>query len=174
MEFTIRPVYLGDAKGINDLRRMPGVFENILGIPSERIIRTEDYISNMDNNTHQFVAVITDETGSEKVIGTAGLNVFANNRLRHSASIGIMVHREYQGNGVGRKLIEALLDIADNWLMLVRVELSVFIDNLKAIELYKKLGFEIEGTKRKAAIRNGEYIDEYIMARISSIVTFNH
>ena len=169
MVFTIRPVCLGDAKGINELRHMPGVFENILGIPSERIKRTEDYILNMDNNTHQFVAIMTDESGSEKVIGTAGLSVFANNRLRHSASIGIVVHRDYQGNGVGRRLMEALLDIADNWLMLVRVELSVFIDNQKAIGLYKKLGFEIEGTKRKAGIRGGLYVDEYIMARIRNI-----
>lgn len=169
MEFVIRPVCLSDAKGINDLRQMPGVFENILGIPSERIRKTEDYIVNMDNNTHQFVAIIADELGSEKIIGSAGLSVFANNRLRHSAGIGIMVHRDYQGNGVGRKLMETLLDVSDNWLMLVRVELSVFIDNQKAIELYKKLGFEIEGTKRKAAIRNGEYIDEYIMARIRNI-----
>lgn len=169
MVFTIRPVCLGDAKGINELRHMPGVFENILGIPSERIKRTEDYILNMDNNTHQFVAIMTDESGSEKVIGTAGLSVFANNRLRHSASIGIVVHRDYQGNGVGRRLMEALLDIADNWLMLVRAELSVFIDNQKAIGLYKKLGFEIEGTKRKAGIRGGLYVDEYIMARIRNI-----
>lgn len=169
MVFTIRPVCLGDAKGINELRHMPGVFENILGIPSERIKRTEDYILNMDNNTHQFVVIMTDESGSEKVIGTAGLSVFANNRLRHSASIGIVVHRDYQGNGVGRRLMEALLDIADNWLMLVRVELSVFIDNQKAIGLYKKLGFEIEGTKRKAGIRGGLYVDEYIMARIRNI-----
>ena len=123
----------------------------------------------MDNNTHQFVVIMTDESGSEKVIGTAGLSVFANNRLRHSASIGIVVHRDYQGNGVGRRLMEALLDIADNWLMLVRVELSVFIDNQKAIGLYKKLGFEIEGTKRKAGIRGGLYVDEYIMARIRNI-----
>jgi putative acetyltransferase len=37
MEFYIRPINAGDGKGINELRRMPGVFENILGIPSERI-----------------------------------------------------------------------------------------------------------------------------------------
>ncbi|KLU58744.1 spermidine N(1)-acetyltransferase [Peptococcaceae bacterium CEB3] len=166
MEFRIRPVCLGDAKDINELRHMPGVFENILGIPSERLKKTEDWISKLDNYTHEFVAIITDESGSERVVGMAGLTVFGNSRLRHSAGIGIMVHREYQGNGIGRKLMETLLDIADNWLMLVRVELSVFVDNLKAIELYKKLGFDIEGTKRKAAIRNGEYIDEYVMARI--------
>lgn len=69
MEFIIRPIGIGDGKGINELRRMPGVFENILGIPSERIKRNEDIILNMDSNSHQFVATTLDETGTEKIIG---------------------------------------------------------------------------------------------------------
>ncbi len=166
MEFTLRPVNIGDGKGINELRRMPGVFENILGIPSERVKRNEDYITNMDENTHQFVAVTKGAAGEELIIGTAGLAVFANPRLRHSAAFGIMVHKDFQNKGVGSALTEAVLDIADNWLMLVRVELGVFADNLNAIHLYEKYGFEKEGTKKMAAIRNGRYTDEIIMARI--------
>ncbi len=172
MNFSIRPIQAGDGNGINALRRMPGVFENILGIPSERIKRNEDHIANLDSNSHSFVAVIEDDsngTHQEKIIGTAMLGVFANHRLRHSASIGIMVHKEYQHKGVGTKLMEALLDVADNWLMLVRVELTVFTDNEGAIALYKKCGFEIEGIKKSAAIRNGEYVDELMMARIRHI-----
>lgn len=165
MRFIIRPVQAGDGKGINALRRMPGVFENILGIPSERIQRNEDFIQHLDQNNHQFVAVIQ-EAGEEHIIGTAGLGIGANPRTRHSGGIGIMVHADYQRQGVGTKLMEALLDVADNWLMLVRVELTVFVDNERAIALYQKLGFEIEGTKRAAAIRNGRYMDEYMMARI--------
>ena len=166
MEFYIRPICVGDGRGVNELRRMPGVFENILGIPSERVKRNEDYIVSMGSNTHQFVAVIKEISGEEKVIGTAGLDIFSNSRLRHSASIGIMVHKDFQNNGVGTKLMEAIIDIADNWLMLVRVELTVFTDNEKAINLYKKFNFEIEGVKKKAAIRNGEYVDELMMGRI--------
>lgn len=169
MEFYIRPICAGDGKGINELRRMPGVFENILGIPSERIKRNEDYIASIDDNTHQFVAVIKEATGEEKIIGSAGLNVFPNPRMRHSASIGIMVHKDFQNKGVGTQLMEAIIDIADNWLMLIRVELTVFADNEKAINLYKKFNFEIEGIKKKAGIRNGEYVDELMMARIRNI-----
>ncbi len=166
MEFAIRPIETGDGKGINELRRMPGVFENILGIPSERSKRNEDYIVNIDGNSHQFVAVIQNSLGEEQIIGSAGVTVFANPRLRHSASIGIMVHKDYQAKGVGTGLMKAVIDIADNWLMLVRVELTVFVDNKKAIHLYEKFGFKIEGKKEKAAIRNGQYVDEFIMARI--------
>lgn len=167
MEFHIRPICISDAKMINDLRRMPGVFENILGIPSERISGSEKFIEEMDRNHHQFVAVTMDRSADEKIIGTAGLSVSPNPRLRHVAAIGIMVHKDYQGSGVGKKLMEAILDLADNWLMLVRVELTVFIDNEKAISLYKKFGFEIEGTRKKAVIRNGNYVDEFMMARIN-------
>ncbi|MCL2486790.1 MAG: GNAT family N-acetyltransferase [Oscillospiraceae bacterium] len=166
MEFYIRPTAIGDSAGINELRRMVGVFENILGIPSERIKTNEDYIAGMDENTHSFVAVSKDDDGNEIVIGNAGLVVFSNLRTRHSAGIGIMVHKDFQGMGVGTKLMHSLLDIADNWLMLVRVELTVFVDNERAIALYKKLGFSIEGTKKKAVIRNGAYVDEFIMARV--------
>ena len=166
MEFTVRPPVPGDAAGIAALRRMPGVFENILGIPSARDKRSEDYIANMDEHTHSFVAVTKDENGRELLIGNIGLHVASNPRTRHCGGIGMMVHRDYQGMGVGSKLMEAALDIADNWLMLRRVELSVFVDNEKAIGLYKKYGFEVEGTKKMGAIRQGVYMDEYMMARV--------
>ena len=61
---------------------------------------------------------------------------------------------------------KTVLDLADNWLMLVRVELTVFADNERAIHLYEKLGFEKEGLKRMTTVRDGKYADEYMMARI--------
>jgi len=47
-----------------------------------------------------------------------------------------------------------------------RIELTVFADNPAAVALYKKFGFEIEGTGRNFALRNGEYVDAYYMARM--------
>ncbi|MCL2592594.1 MAG: GNAT family N-acetyltransferase [Defluviitaleaceae bacterium] len=166
MEFYIRPVKAGDGAGINELRRMVGVFENILGMPSERIKQNEDIIANMDDNTHAFVAVSKNDDGSEIIIGSASLNVFPNHRKRHRATIGIFVHKDFHGKGVGKKLMETLLELADNWLMLVRVELAVYVENESAIKLYKKFGFEVEGIMKKAIIRNGTHIDEYLMARV--------
>ncbi|WP_407370637.1 GNAT family N-acetyltransferase [Carnobacterium sp.] len=167
MEFYIRPINSGDGKGLNELRRMPGVFENILGIPSERIQQNEDFVVSMDANQHQFVAISKFQDKEELIVGTAGLSVNGNHRMRHSGTIGIMIHKDYHNQGIGSALISALIDVADNWLMLVRLELTVFEKNERAIHLYEKFGFEKEGLKRLAAIKEGKYENEYIMARIN-------
>ena len=60
----------------------------------------------------------------------------------------------------------ALLELADDWLMLERIELDVFSDNVRAQALYEKMGFVKEGLKRRSAIRKGRYADEYLMARL--------
>lgn len=169
MSILIRPIEAKDAAGVAQLRRTPGVFENMLGIPSYRNTTSEEYISGLGSTSHVFVAVDTDSEPSEQVIGLSGLEVGHMDRVRHSGGMGIMVHPDYQGQGIGKQLMEAVLDMADNWLMLVRVELTVYADNHRAIHLYEKYGFEKEGLKRMAVIRSGQYIDELIMARFRTL-----
>lgn len=168
MEILIRPIRGDDAVSINEIRRMDGVMENTLGLKSDRIVRSEDFIKGLGANAHVLVAEVVEDE-QKKLVGICGLHLEQNPRMRHSASLGISVSKDYQGMGVGRKLMEAILDLSDNWLMLVRVELCVFTDNEKALALYKKMGFEVEGRKKYAVIRNGKYIDEYIMGRYNVI-----
>ena len=58
MNFTIRPMEEGDAPGFNVLRRMPGVFENTLGLPSERVQRNVEGFQRLGPDDHIFVAVL--------------------------------------------------------------------------------------------------------------------
>ena len=162
MEYSIRPIGPQDAEGFNALRRMPGVFENTLGLPSERVKRNQDGIASLGPDDHNFVAVTPDGM----VIGMVGLKVRPQLRMRHTADVGIFVHTDWQGKGVGTALMQTVLDLADNWLMLLRVELEVYADNERAIALYEKMGFQREGLRRMATVRRGRYIDEYSMARL--------
>ncbi|HHC6783606.1 TPA: GNAT family N-acetyltransferase, partial [Vibrio parahaemolyticus] len=78
----------------------------------------------------------------------------------------IGVHDQFHGLGVGSKLIETIIELADNWLNVRRIQLEVNADNEAAIGLYKKHGFEIEGEAIDASFRDGEFINTYYMARI--------
>lgn len=164
MIINIRPVRLEDAADIHEMRILDGVRENTLGFISERVGKTQERICTLTEYEHSLVAEV-EENGVRRVVGEICLFISRNPRLRHSGSIGIMVHPDYQGKGVGKVLFEKILDLADNWLMLKRLELGVFTDNERAIKLYESMGFVIEGTKKYAAARNGEYADEYFMAR---------
>ncbi|MNJ79511.1 putative acetyltransferase YhhY [compost metagenome] len=64
--------------------------------------------------------------------------------------------------------MKAMIDLCDKWADIERIELTVFTDNQAAIALYRKFGFEIEGTSRAYAVRDGVLVDSYHMARFRS------
>ena len=69
------------------------------------------------------------------------------------------VRDDWHGRGVGSALLAAAVDLADNWIGSSRLELTADTDNAAALALYRKFGFEIEGTARRYALRNGELVD---------------
>lgn len=144
LNFIIRPIRFTDAEDVYNLRILDGVRENTMSLFSERLDKTESFIKNISSEDHVMVAEI-EENGIEKVIGLAGLHMMKSPRARHSASLGISVHTDYQGFGIGTALMQKLIDLADNWLMLIRIELEVFTDNKAAINLYQSFGFVVEG-----------------------------
>jgi len=73
------------------------------------------------------------------------------------------------GQGAGAALMAALLDQADSWLGLKRVELCVFADNVRAISLFERFGFEREGLFRAYAYREGRFVDSLAMARLKGL-----
>jgi putative acetyltransferase len=101
-----------------------------------------------------------------KVVGNAGCHPLQHVRRRHAAGIGMAVAKGAQGQGVGSALMAAIIDWADNWAQLLRLELTVYTDNPAALALYRKFGFVHEGTHLAYALRNGVYVDAHFMARL--------
>ena len=148
-------------EGVAALYNEPAVCRQVLQMPFQAVEMWRKRLV-MDNERRlQLVAV----HGGE-VIGQLGLEQYLRVRQSHVGSFGMGVATAWQGKGVGSKLLAAALDVADNWMNLHRVELTVFADNEAAQKLYRKFGFEVEGRFRDYAVRDGKYADTVSMARL--------
>ena len=158
----IRPLRLTDAHDIHDLMHMPNVLWGTSLLPSTTSDTWHKIIESwvQDERMHVFVAEI-----QGKVAGIINLHV-GTGREGHVGDIAMAVHDKHQGQGIGKMLMLTVIDLADNWLNLVRLEIDIYTDNERALHLYKNFDFEIEGRKRLDAFRGGSYIDSYILARL--------
>ena len=161
MEITIRTADPSDAEAILKCYTAPLAARNTLQIPYRSLESVREQLTKSGEGDHLLVAEIEGE-----VVGVIGLHTSSRPRVNHKAEVGMMVHDDWQGKGVGAALMRAVIELADKWLNLTRIELTVFTDNESAIALYRKFGFEIEGTLRKYAFRDGEFVDAFAMARI--------
>lgn len=89
------------------------------------------------------------------------------NRIKHSAYVVVGILKEYHGQGIGTSLFSKMIEWA-GMSKITRLELTVMTNNERAINLYKKFGFEVEGIKKKSMKIDDKYIDEYYMARVES------
>ena len=90
-----------------------------------------------------------------EMVGHLSLYVYPEPRMRHAGHFGMAVRYDWQGKGVGTTLLEAALDLADNWLGLTRLDLRVYVDNGAAIALYRKFGFEVGVCTRSSPCEEG-------------------
>jgi RimJ/RimL family protein N-acetyltransferase len=86
-------------------------------------------------------------------------------RNRHSAYLVTGILQAFAGQGIGTQLFQRMEDWAQQQ-HIHRLELTVMTHNTAGIALYKKQGFEIEGTRRNALLINSQYVDEYYMSKL--------
>jgi L-phenylalanine/L-methionine N-acetyltransferase len=125
--------------------------------------RIESWTSNIDYDEALAVVAVVEEKNVQRIVGTASLKFNQQEVFKHKAELGISVHDDYQNLGIGTALLNHMIAIA-KMKELKKVWLIVNTKNDRAIYLYKKTGFEIEGTLRKETHLNGTYRDEYRMS----------
>jgi putative acetyltransferase len=162
MNITIRRAEPSDYGALYKIYTCPKVVWGTLQLPFPSLEVWRKRLAEPEEGKFRLVAVV-----GEEVVGHLGLSTDPSRpRQKHVGGIGMSVHDDFQGQGVGTALLQAAIDMADNWLNLLRLELTVFVDNEPAVRLYKKCGFEIEGTLRRHSFRAGQYVDVYSMARL--------
>jgi putative acetyltransferase len=157
---TIRAREPSDFEEIAALMNLPKVRWGTLRLP----FTAKEQWRKMSEAPPDEMTCIVAELGG-RIVGIASVTQYKGRRS-HVGGIGMSVHDEFCGRGIGSALLAALIDLSDNWLNLKRLELTVYVDNEPALRLYRKCGFEAEGTRRRDVFRDGHYVDSFFMARL--------
>lgn len=161
-DVLIRRAEPSDAEGVAAVFRSRSASAGTLQNPFPSVAQWTERLERQANNLNYMLVAVA---GGE-IVGHAGLHGHDNPRRAHVWMLGITVRDDWQNRGVGTRLMEAIIDLADNWLGAARIELTVYVDNEVALRLYRKFGFELEGTMRAYSLREGRYTDTHAMARL--------
>ena len=162
MNLVIRHAEPDDYRAVARIYSHPLAAGGTLQIPVQSAEVWKQRLSNLAPHDRILVAVTDGE-----VVGNLGLQPQTNIRRSHVAGIGMAVRDDWHGKGIGKALLRSAVDLADNWLGVIRLELTVWTDNLAAQRLYAGEGFLVEGTHRAYALRHGRYTDALAMARLN-------
>ena len=165
---TIRCASPEDAKAVVELsRHVAGELAYTVTEPDEALNFEEmsDRIRDRYSHPARLLLLATDEHG--EVVGELDCGAGSRRRIAHRARIGISVAKSYRGQGIGRALIQVMLDWATAHTTIEKVVLGVFAENQAAIALYERMGFALEGRRiREFKLGPGRYADDLIMAKM--------
>jgi L-phenylalanine/L-methionine N-acetyltransferase len=159
---VIRAVAERDHEAIHQILTSPHVVAGTMRLPFSGLHQTKERLTPRVG-TYQVVA-----EADEEVVGFGELITEPEHpRHSHVGDLNMIATRaDSVGQGIGRRLTVALIDLSENWLNLRRLSLIVFSDNQPALHLYQSLGFEIEGTMRRFGYGNGAWMDAIMMGRL--------
>ena len=121
----------------------------------------KEWIQSKINNGRETILVAEIEN---VVVGWLVFQSSNRKRLSHTGSFGMMIDSTFRGKGIGKALMQELLNWAEQNRYIEKVSLGVFSTNINAISLYKKMGFIEEGRKiGEVKLNDNEYIDDVLM-----------
>jgi RimJ/RimL family protein N-acetyltransferase len=142
----------------------------VLTQPDEFVMTAETeeafLLEQAESRTALFViAEAAGAQGAAEIVGISNLMAMKRRRAGHCVGLGIMVHEAWRGRGVGDAMMGAMMAWARANEHIRRVQLEVITSNTRAVELYQRHGFVIEGRRVGCFQRvAGVYEDDYIMA----------
>jgi ribosomal protein S18 acetylase RimI-like enzyme len=167
IEVTIREATKEDAQNMIDFYNIVGGETDFLSFGVNEFKRElqeyEEYITatSKEPNSIMLLALIDSE-----IISIATINSSQKERTKHVGTLGIVISKTYTGLGLGKILMNDLIDWAKQNGVTKKVSLVTNESNTIAVELYKKLGFEVEGLLKKDNCIRGAYSNTVMMGLI--------
>ncbi|MDD1503143.1 GNAT family N-acetyltransferase [Lysinibacillus sphaericus] len=157
-----------------DAEALLEIQKEVLAEETYLITTIDEFQRTVDEQREWIQAKITNERETifiaqyqGKIVGWLVFQSPQRKRLAHTGTFGMMVLNKYRGLGIGKRLIEKLLEWAEHNPYIEKISLGVFSTNERAIALYKKMGFVEEGRKiNEIKLQDNEYIDDILMYKI--------
>jgi ribosomal protein S18 acetylase RimI-like enzyme len=167
--FIVRTGKIEDAEVTLDIQRsVVSEGEYLIAYPEEftkTLNQQREYIQNILENENETI-IVAEKDG--EVVGWIVFESTQNRkRMSHTGSFGILIRNNYRGLGIGKMLLQVLLEWAEKNPLIEKVSLGVFSTNHRAISLYQKMGFIEEGRKiNEFKFEDNEYVDDILMYKL--------
>ena len=103
----------------------------------------------------------------QELVALLNITAASKRSTQHIGDVFIEIQKAYRIQGLGQILLEEGIEWAHSTGILRKLVLNVQVRNERAVHLYKKLGFEIEGCQaRGACSAEGEFLDVYLMGKL--------
>jgi len=163
MKYEVRPARLDDAELLKNFMQIL-IGENLPVLYTKAASPTlDETITFIKAHLNSDVSTLFIVIYEMRLIGMLDADIHRNFQKSHCASFGMSVLHDHRRHGVGSALLTEFFLWAKNH-QLKRIELEVFSNNMAAIELYTKKGFEVEGVKKGAVRVGAGYVDLIQMA----------
>ena len=161
----VREIEFGDAAAFWEMQfQLDKETSYMMYEPNERV-RNDDSINNLIKSSIEGKTLLLVAEDDKQIVGFISAQRGGPNRIKHTAYIVVGIREAYRGQGIGREFFRRL-DLWAREKNITRLELTVMCTNHIAKKLYEKNGFVIEGVKKKSMLVNGEFIDEFYMAKL--------
>lgn len=101
-----------------------------------------------------------------RVVGNCEINFFKGMKTKHRAGIGIALISEFWNQGIGTKMFEEMIRLAESREEVTQIELEFVEGNARARHLYEKMGFRIAGVHPNAIrLKDGTLLNNYLMIK---------
>lgn len=163
-QIVYRRAQEGDAGKIVDFYNYVGGETSYLSFEKDEYpMNVEEQEENIRSLEGKKASIMLLAMDGEEIAGIATINSSAKIKARHDGELGVVVAKRYQGQGIGTELIRQLIQWAKGNGVTTRLSLDTRADNVKAVELYIKFGFVVEGCRRNSTLLDGKYYDLYVM-----------
>lgn len=163
MNYLIREANIEDAENVIEyIKIVSDETDFLISDSSERnftVKKEKEFLQNIQNSILEKMFLCEIEN---KIVGICSIEGVNKIRIKHRVDLAITVLKNYWGNKIGEKLIDYAIEYCKSN-SIKKIELIVRIDNERAIKLYKKFGFEIEGEIKKFIYFGGNYYNCYFM-----------